>query len=379
MSRKHLKILGIRGVPARHGGFETFAEKLSLYLVKQGWDVTVYCQEDAGESLWESEWNGIKRIHVPTKAKDAAGTVLFDLKVAWHCRETDALLLTLGYNTACFHILQRLRGQTNVINMDGIEWRREKWGTIAKTWFWLNERAGCFLGNHLVADHPKIKSHLATRIRDNKITMIPYGGDKVDTADVSTLDQFNLLPGDFSVVIARPEPENSFLDMVRAFSRKKRNHKLVVLGNFDTERNEYHRQVVEAAGDEVIFPGAIYDAAVVGALRFFSKFYLHGHQVGGTNPSLVEALGAGCAVIAHNNKFNRWVAGDSAEYFDNEAGCATLFDKVLLESFDNSEMKNGSRNEYETRLTWDFVLSEYEDLLTAWHPENETVISEIGS
>jgi len=368
MSKKHLKILGIRGVPARHGGFETFAEKLSLFLVKQGWEVTVYCQEETGTSIWESEWNGIKRIHVPTKSKGAAGTVLFDLKVAWHCRGTDALLLTLGYNTAFFHVLQRLRGQTNVINMDGIEWRREKWGAIAKTWFWLNERAGCFLGNHLVADHPKIKAHLATRIRDNKITMIPYGGEKVVSADASLLKTLGLNPGQFSVVIARPEPENSFLEMVAAFSRKQRNHKLVVLGKFEPDNNRYHKQVIEAAGDEVMFPGAIYDAAVVGALRYYSKFYLHGHRVGGTNPSLVEALGAGCAVIAHDNEFNRWVAGDKSAYFVDEPNCASLFDQLIPETFDNTLMKRASEQEFDSRLTWEMILEQYETLLNEWYP-----------
>lgn len=376
MSTKQLKILGTRGVPARHGGFETFAEKLSLYLSEQGWEVTVYCQEETGDGIWESEWNGIKRIHIPVKSTGAYGAVIFDLKAAWHCRGTEGLLLTLGYNTALFHVIQRLRGQTNVINMDGIEWKREKWSKIAKAWFWINERAGCYLGNHLIADHPRIKDHLATRTRRDKITMIPYGGDEVDNADISKLEAFGLKKGCFSVVIARPEPENSFLEMVRAFSSKKRDHKLVVLGNFDTEKNGYHREVVKAASDEVIFPGAIYDSSVVGALRFYSKFYLHGHRVGGTNPSLVEALGAGCAVIAHNNEFNRWVAGDSARYFANEAECSEIFDALLRISFDNSEMKLGSKHEYQTRLTWDLILSDYEKLLQHWHPSKVPFTSE---
>lgn len=181
-------------------------------------------------------------------------------------------------------------------------------GLIVKTWFWLNERAGCWIGNHLVADHPKIKEHLATRVSADKITMIPYGGDEVLEASESLLNPYGLLPNQFSVIIARPEPENSFLEMVRAFSCKPRNHKLVVLGNFTPDTNQFHKAVMSAASEEVVFPGAIYDAPVVQAFRFYARFYLHGHRVGGTNPSLVEALGAGCAVIAHDNHFNRWVA-----------------------------------------------------------------------
>ncbi|MNJ56354.1 hypothetical protein D3C77_518960 [compost metagenome] len=252
--------------------------------------------------------------------------------------------------------------------MDGIEWRRDKWGAIAKTWFWLNERAGCWIGNHLIADHPKIKSHLATRVREKKITMIPYGGDEVVSADANLLLPYGIEPGAFSVVIARPEPENSFLEMVRAFSSTPRQHKLVVLGNFTPNTNNFHRQVMSAASDEVVFPGAIYHAAVVQALRFFSRFYLHGHRVGGTNPSLVEALGAGCAVIAHDNHFNRWVAGAGAFYFKDESACAALFDILLKDDQAVSRMRAASKARFQERFTWDRVLREYEDLLISWYP-----------
>lgn len=363
-----LTILGTRGVPARHGGFETFAEKISLYLSSQGWEVSVYCQEDGLGVITESHWNGIRRIHIPVNREGAAGTVIFDWKATRHALSQDGLFLTLGYNTAIFNLMQCVKGQTNVINMDGIEWRRDKWGVIAKTWFWLNERAGCWFGSHLIADHPKIKDHLSTRVNAKKITMIPYGGDEITDADSSLLAPYGVEPGKYSVIIARPEPENSFLEMVQAFSRSPRNHKLVVLGNFTPASNAFHRQVMDAASAEVVFPGAIYEAPVVQALRFFSRFYLHGHRVGGTNPSLVEAMGAGCAVIAHDNHFNRWVAGPEAAYFKDESVCAALFDHLLTDDAAVEQMKAASRARFHERFTWDQVLREYEKLLTHWHP-----------
>jgi glycosyltransferase involved in cell wall biosynthesis len=368
---KKIHILGIRGIPAQHGGFETFAEKLALYLTNNGWKVVVYCQEEGTGGISTTEWRGVKRVHIPSANTGVVGTMIFDWKATIHALGQDGLFLTLGYNTAVFNILQRMKGQTNVINMDGIEWKREKWGLIAKTWFWLNERAGCWIGNHLVADHPKIKDHLATRVKDSKITMIPYGGDRVNEADPTALADYGLEPHGFSVVIARPEPENSFLQVVKAFSSKRRNHKLVVLGNFTPEKNEYHKRVMDAAGKEVIFPGAIYEAAVVRALRFFSRFYIHGHQVGGTNPSLVEALGAGCSVIAHNNHFNRWVAGDAAVYFDDEHDCAKLFEKYLRDDHSDliAAMKAESTRRFNEKFTWENILSQYEKLLIQWYPK----------
>src|SRR5690606_14633983 len=126
--------------------------------------------------------------------------------------------------------------------------------------------------------------------------------------------------------------------------------------------------VMDAASDEVIFPGAIYEAAVVQALRFYSRFYLHGHRVGGTNPSLVEALGAGCAVIAHDNHFTRCVAGPDAAYFKDEAACSELFDRRLADDVAVKRMKRASRERFQERFTWEQVLREYEDLLTRWYP-----------
>lgn len=365
-----LYILGTRGIPASHGGFETFAERLAIFLTKRHWKVVVYCQENDKEGIRTSKWNGIERCHVPIGVEGSGGTILFDLIATAHASRRNGLFLTLGYNTAIFNLLQRIAGQTNIINMDGIEWRRAKWGLLARTWFWLNERAGCWVGNHLVADHPHIKNHLATRVREDKITMIPYGGDEVLSADAGLLAAYGIEPEKFSVIIARPEPENSFLEMVRAFSSKQRAHKLVVLGNFNPERNTFHREVMNAASDEVIFPGAIYETPKVQALRFYSRFYLHGHRVGGTNPSLVEALGAGCAVIAHDNHFNRWVAGSEAAYFRDETECAALFDRLLTDDAAVQRMKAASRTRFYERFTWDQVLGEYEELLMHWYPKN---------
>ncbi|MBC3465566.1 DUF1972 domain-containing protein [Pseudomonas sp. RW10S2] len=362
--RRQLSILGIRGIPAGHGGFETFAEKLSLYLVSKEWDVVVYCQEEGEGAVTESAWNGIRLVHIPVKQTGALGTIVFDWRATCLALKSTGLFLTLGYNTALFNVLQRLKGQVNVINMDGIEWKRKKWGRIAKTWFWINERIGCLTGNYLVADHPRIRAHLATRVSAAKISMIPYGAEQVLDADASALEAFSLAPQAFSVVIARPEPENSFLEIVRAFSLRPRQHTLVVLGKFDVDRNAYHRAIVAAASNEVIFPGAIYDSRKINALRFYSRFYIHGHQVGGTNPSLVEALGAGCAVIAHDNPFNQWVAGAAARYFADERQCAQLFDQILTDDSILQPMKTCSQERFEQQFTWPRIFSEYEALLT---------------
>ncbi len=366
-----LIIIGIRGIPAAHGGFETFAEKLSLYLVSNGWNVKVYCQsyDPSQDEPIRDLWRGIERIHISTKFPGSLGTMDFDWKCIRHAlQDTDGLVLTLGYNTAAFCLPMRLRGMHNIINMDGIEWARAKWSWPARVWFWLNERAGCWLGNQLVADHPAIADHLATRVDRRKITTIAYGADPVHDAPVTPLLSLGLQPGCYSTVIARPEPENSVLEIVKAFSSRARGHKLVMLGKYDPGHNAFHRKVLDAAGPEVIFPGSIYDKAVLASLRFHSLLYIHGHQVGGTNPSLVEALGAGSAVLAHDNRFNRWVAGQAGRYFASVESCDALLSELLADDAQIAQMRLASRARFEEAFTWDRVLGQYEELLLAWLP-----------
>lgn len=365
MQGKSLRILGTRGVPAAHGGFETFAEHLSLYLAGRGWDVIVYCQEDGTGPVFEDGWRGVRRVRIPVSTPGAAGTIVFDWKSTLHAAGRPGLVLTLGYNTAVFCALYRARGLKNVINMDGIEWRRQKWGAVAKAGFWLNDWAGCWFGNHLVADHPEIANHLATRVVREKVTMIPYGSDRVTEAGGGLIARFDLAQGGYAVLIARAEPENSILEVVKTWSRKPRGCKLAILGKYE-DGHAYQRAVKAAASGEVVFLGAIYDKEVVQALRFHARFYVHGHQVGGTNPSLVESLGAGNAVLAHANPYNRWVAGDAGVYFSNEEECDSRIETLLDDETLLQRLRTASRARHAERFTWDRVLGEYEKLLEQW-------------
>lgn len=367
MSVNHLRILGTRGVPAQHGGFETFAEHLALYLAEQDWRVSVYCQEDGAGPTYEDTWQGIRRVHIPVAQSGAKGTVVFDWKATRHACREPGIVLTLGYNTAAFCVLYRLKGIKNIINMDGIEWKRAKWAFPERACLYLNEHLGCWLGNHIVADHPEIANHLATRIRRSKITMIPYGADRIDAADPDLLKPYGLTSKQYVIVIARPEPENSIREIVSAFSSQERRAKLVVLGNFDAADPAYRHAVLESASDEVLFPGAIYDKPIMRSLRFHARLYIHGHQVGGTNPSLVEALAAGSPVLAHDNKFNRWVAGTGATYFRDANDCTSRLDAILHEPTILRRMSSASLLQFQEHFPWTQVLQEYTALLTKHH------------
>jgi glycosyltransferase involved in cell wall biosynthesis len=177
------------------------------------------------------------------------------------------------------------------------------------------------------------------------------------------LAKYELKPKGYYLVIARAEPENSILEIVRAFASHRVGSPLVVLGNYLPERSQYQRQVLDAAGSKVHFVGAIYDRETVRALRFHSKAYIHGHRVGGTNPSLVESLAAGNAIIAHDNQFTRWVAGAGAKFFRGTEDLESILDSLEKHPLQLVEMEKSSRFRHQAEFVKERALSAYEELL----------------
>lgn len=363
MQPRKLIIMGIRGIPAAHGGFETFAEHLAFYLRDRGWHVTVYCQEGRAAQRYIDQWEGIERIHIPVRRSGALGTVEFDIKCVADVAGRDGVILTLGYNTGFLAPWLQLKGRRNFINMDGIEWKRDKYGLPARLYLWVNERLAAWSGAFLIADHPQIEQRLRMIAPRAGIMMIPYGGDAPNAGDINRLAELGLEDQRYFTVIARPEAENSILEIVEAFSGIRQGVKLVVLGIYDPAV-AYQARVLAAAGPDILFPGPIYDKATLHALRKHCIAYLHGHRVGGTNPSLVEALAAGNAIIAHDNMFNRWVAGDAALYFSDIAGCQAAITRVARENALRGMMQKNAISRWKTVFDWPMILSEYEELLS---------------
>ncbi|HEX4380213.1 MAG TPA: DUF1972 domain-containing protein [Candidatus Acidoferrum sp.] len=374
----HVLILGTRGIPSRHSGFETFAQDFALYLRSRHHDVTVYCQVEKDEPAREDEWNGIRRILIPA-GSGSVGTMHFDWKAIRHSLREDGVILTLGYNTGLFNLAYRFSRLSNLMNMDGIDWKREKWSFPARVWFWFNEWAGARVANHLVADHPEIGRHLSRHTSPEKISVIPYGADLVTSAPVDLIQKYKLNPKGYHLLIARPEPENYILEVVRGYSLRKRGMPLVILGKYSADGGRYQKAVLDAAGPEIVFLGPLFERDVVRSLRFHARAYFHGHRVGGTNPSLVESLAAGNAVIAHDNRFNRWVAGGGARYFTSSQDIDEILVSLDREPAQLLAMEAASRKRHSEDFTQEKILSAYERLLLRYAPqpvtETKTVVA----
>ncbi|WP_394553146.1 DUF1972 domain-containing protein [Agromyces sp. MMS24-JH15] len=374
-ARPVVRILGTHGVPAAYGGFETAAENVALHLRDHGWRPVVYCQADGRGPIVEDVWNGIDRVTIPVARDGWLGTSLFDLRSIRHATRFRDPCLTFGYNTAVFNIAQRALGIPNVINMDGIEWSRARWGVIRQAILYVNERIACWVGDELIADHPVIEDYLARKARRSKLHTITYGANTVLDAPTAPVAELGLEPGRYLTIVCRPIPENSILELVTAFSRRPRGVQLAVLGTYGDD-DPFHRAVREAASPEVVFPGSVYEPERLAAIRYHGLAYLHGHTVGGTNPSLVEAMAAGNPVIAHDNPYNRWVAGDGALYFDSVDSAAEQIDALLESESLRGRLSATVRERHAAEFTWEHVAGQYETLIASVSARRPELVSE---
>lgn len=361
MTKKSLSILGTRGIPARYGGFETFADELSWRLVAEGWEVVVYCE--SGSDMPEA-YRGVRLKYVDLPKLGSLSTIVFDLRCLWQARNATDVVYMLGYGAALFCFIPRLWGREVWINMDGVEWARSKWSWLARVWLRAMETVAMWTPNRIIADAQAIHDDLRKRhARLPRCHVIPYGAERVETALATTaLQTLGLLSQQYCLVVCRLEPENHVLEVIQGYLRSTCELPLIVVGDHRVG-NAYVRTLSGYAGERVRFVGTLHDQPRLRELRYHARAYFHGHSVGGTNPSLLEAMGCGNAIIAHDNPFNREVAGESAVYFRTPEEVAVRLDGLLADAAGCRSMGEGARRRVAERYSWSAVVQSYRDLL----------------
>jgi glycosyltransferase involved in cell wall biosynthesis len=354
-----IAILGSRGIPAHYGGFETFAERLGVGLVERGHEVTVFCE--SSQDVIE-QYRGVKLRHIRVRALGSLTTLVYDATCLWQARSSFDVIYMLGYGTSPLCWLPRLWGSQVWINMDGLEWARGKWGLVAKWYLRLAEAIAMWTPNRIIADAASIKAHLERRYRRlPPCDVIPYGCEIVNGACAEELKSFGLTPDSYYLVVCRFEPENHLKEIIEGFLGSKSEKRLVLVGDH-TRENAYVRSLVKHQNERVLFTGPVYDAAKIQALRYFCRAYIHGHSVGGTNPSLVEAMGCGNAVIAHNNPFNREVLSGSGLFFSSVEEVSAAIDLTETGRVDVAGMKAGVVERAKRFYTWERITDHYCEL-----------------
>ncbi|NOY23682.1 MAG: glycosyltransferase family 1 protein [Acidobacteria bacterium] len=328
----NIAILGTRGIPNRYGGFEQCAQELARFLVKHGHHVTVYCPGDHPEA--GKTWEGIVLRRIPVKESRLGflGTILYDwLSLRYALRREFDIILELGYAPASWFYprRKRLSGPAIVTNMDGLECQRSKWGRVARFALELAEKQAIRRSHALVSDNEGIRSYLQGKFGVDS-SMVPYGARVLEDVTEADIASFELEPFRYYLLIARLEPENNIQMILDGFRKTDTELPFLVIGNTATRYGKYLVNRYEKE-NRIHFLGAVYDYRRLTALRRYSNLYFHGHSVGGTNPSLLEAMASGALIAAHDNSFNRNVLEKDAFFFKASLDVSDLIQMVELE------------------------------------------------
>jgi len=351
-----IAILGTRGIPNNYGGFEQCAEYLSVGLVKKGHQVLMYNPEF--HPYAKDTYKGVKILRKSSPQNiigASAANFIYDylcLKDAVN-RDVD-IILELGLITASLSIIFcRHKGKPIVTNLDGLEWKREKWSPFIQKLTKTLEKFGVKFSDYLIADNFGIKEHVKKEYNKDSY-FIPYGAAQIDTFNEEILSEYDLFSNQYILSICRLEPENNLEIMFDGYIKSTLKMPYIVIGNHISPYGDYLKDKYRNKG--ILFFGGIYKKDHLDVLRHFSSFYLHGHSVGGTNPALLEAMAAGAFILAHNNKFNRSVIETNAYYFSSDADVSKLLNNQYQR---DGAIKNNLKKIYSV-YNWNLIINQYE-------------------
>ena len=356
-------ILGTRGVPAQYGGFETAVEEIGSRLAERGHHVTVYAR-NRGQDM--TEYRGMRIVNAPALRTKTMETLSHTALTTAHAvvREKPHVALVLNAANAPFLPIFKRAGIPAVIHLDGLESRRAKWRGLGSRYYTWAERAAVKRGDAVIADSHAIADHVA-REWGREIDVIAYGAPVINPS-AGRLAEVNLVRRDYHLVVARFEPENHVLEAVHGYVHSDETRPLVVVGDAPYSR-WYVEKVQEIGAKEprVRLLGGVYDQELLDQLYGNARTYIHGHSVGGTNPSLLRAMGAGAPVLAFDVEFNREVTRDSALYWSDASELTALLDEIAAGEVDEelNDFSQRGQERIASEYQWDHVTDQYEDLL----------------
>ena len=363
-----IAFVSVRGIPNNYGGFEQFAEYISVGLAERGHEVTVY--SPSYHPYKGDEYKGVRIKHVyspETWMGGSVGSFFYDfmsLKDALR-REDFDIIYEAGYTSIIpafvWFDVKSLKKPIVVTNMDGLEYKRTKFNKWVRKFVFWEEKTAVKHSHYLIADNMGIHDYYKEKYgRDSKF--LAYGADIHDDYDAGYLKEFGLEPDGYHMIVARLEPENNIVMAIEGYLHSKENGRrpLIVVGKTNTPHG---KELVARYGNEksVRFVGGIYDFKKLNSVRHFSYAYFHGHSVGGTNPSLLEAMASGCFILAHDNIFNRAVLKDNAFYYPTSEKVTGLLNEIdKIATAQKSVFTNNNLDEIRNEYSWEHLVDEHE-------------------
>ncbi len=326
-------ILGTRGIPNHHGGFEQFAESFAVSLIGKGHIVHVY--NSSTHPFQQKLFKGVNIIHCfdPENRIGTVGQFIYDLNCIMDAnqREFD-IILQLGYTSNSIWGFLLPKRSIIITNMDGLEWKRKKYGDTTKSFLRFAEKLAVKRSDYLIADSIGIENYLKRKYNVES-KFIAYGSDLFENPNESILDIYNVKIHRYNLLIARFEPENNFETILDGFVKSKSKDKFLVIGNHNKNKYGEFLKSKFQKYTNILFLGGIYNKNHLDNLRYFSNLYFHGHSVGGTNPSLIEAMASNALIIAHDNEFNKSILKHDGFYFKNSNDIENIIKRIKKQDF----------------------------------------------
>jgi len=365
-----IAMIGPRGVPAAHGGFETCVEEVGWRLAEKGHIITVYSRR-SGRKL--KEYRGMNIVYVPRipiRGFESLFAALLSVLHALLFEKFDVVMIFDNANAPVLALCKLFKKACS-INTDGLGWQRDKWGYWAKKYYKWTEGACVKLCENVVTDSVSMKNYYFNNYGAVS-TMIAYGanlpGHREESVDRECLAKFNLSKQRYFLQVTRFEPENNPLLSLQAFLKIDRSNLKIVLIGGANGSTEYSKAIEKEAGKNstIVLPGFIYEKGILDSIWTNCLAYIHGNQIGGTNPALLQAMAAGRPVIARDCIFNREVLDNNGYFYDKSI--ESLSDRMDFVSahVQEAEKKAASALQRVKRTyNWDIVASQYEVLFAS--------------
>ncbi|MFD2092790.1 DUF1972 domain-containing protein [Blastococcus deserti] len=358
-------IIGSRGYPSTYGGFETFVRRLAPHLAKRGADVTVYGREARLRPNTEMI-DGVRVVHTPGLDRRITSTLSYGLTAVSHAtsQQFDAALVLNVANGYWLPLLKR-KGVPSVVNVDGIEWERNKWSRLGKAVFMSGARLTARYADNIVVDSRAIGDYWSRRFARSS-RFIPYGADVTSARSSERIEALGLSPDSYLLVVARLVPENNvdlFLDALESLDTGV--PAVVVGSSVGRSAIEHRLRELQRRRPSLLWLGHVSDQSLLEELWQHCAVYVHGHSVGGTNPALLQALGHGSPTVALGTVYNREVLGDGwPVYRAGEARyLATMLGDLLVDPARRQKLAESGREIIRARYLWSDVLNDYAEAL----------------
>jgi glycosyltransferase involved in cell wall biosynthesis len=356
-----IAMVGTRGLPARYGGFETCVEEVGSRLSAAGHDIVVYCRIAEADSFeTPTMYRGMRLVHLPAVRRRSLETLSHTALSVAHitARATDVVLLFNAANAPLLPVL-RARRIPVATHVDGLEWQRDKWAGFGRRYYRVAESLAVRWSDALIADANGISEYYETEF-GAPTELISYGAPIIEPRTPEVLSELHIEPRQYHLVVARFEPENHVDVIVRGYCASAARYPLVVVGAAPYA-DEYTARVKSLADARVRFLGGVWDQSLLNELYANALTYQHGHSVGGTNPSLLRAIGAGASTDAFSVSFNREVLGDAGRYWSTANDVSELVQQA--EEDREATLRRGERcRARAATYRWDDVAADYEKL-----------------